>query len=61
MMQMSKFWIFLTFSMCSNQMVHQKSTNQPKTNKKVATGSEIKLTIHAVHIDDFLMQILEML
>ena len=31
--------------MCSNQLVHQKSTNQPKTNKIAETGGPIKLKI----------------
>ena len=48
MMYPSNFWKFPTFSMCSNQCMHQKSTNQPKTNKMAATGGQIKLTIDNV-------------
>ena len=33
MMYPSNFQKFLTFSMCSNQLVHQKSNKLPKTNK----------------------------
>ena len=44
----SKWLKFLTFSMCSNQLVHQKSTNQPKTNKMAETGGQIKLIIDDV-------------
>ena len=33
MMYPSNFQKFPTFSMCSNQLVHQKSNKQPKTNK----------------------------
>ena len=42
---LSNFRKFLAFCMCSNQLVHQKSTNknQPKTNKMVASGGQIKL------------------
>ena len=43
--------------MCSNQYVHQQSAN-PKTNKKVATGGQIKLM--SINDIDISMQILEM-
>ena len=36
------------FNMCNNQWMHQKSTNQPKTNKMAATGFQIKLTVDNV-------------
>ena len=39
-----KFCVW-TFSINTNQLVHQLLTNQPKTNQAVATGGQIKLTI----------------
>ena len=45
MMFPSNFQKFPTFSICNNQLEHQKSTNQPKTNKMAATGGQIKLQL----------------
>ena len=48
MMYPSNFWKFMTFSMCSNQLLHQKSTNQPTNQKQTKwrqPGHQIKLTI----------------
>ena len=36
MIYMSPFWKFPTFTMCGNKLVHQKLTEEPKTNKKAA-------------------------
>ena len=54
-MYMSNLKKFLTFSMWKNQLVHQKSTNQPKTNKMPAEFNG-QLTMYT----QFLMQIMEM-
>ena len=43
----SNFQNFMTLSMCSNHLVHQKSINQPKTNKMAATGGQIKQFFNA--------------
>ena len=48
-MYLSNFQRFPTFSKGSNQFLHQKSTNQPKTNKMASTGGQIKLTTQGSH------------
>ena len=41
---------FQTFTVCSNQWVHQKSNNKLKPKKTVATGGQIKVTVRCLNI-----------
>ena len=45
-----KYRKFPTFSVCSNQWVHQKSNNKLKAKKTVATGGQIKVTVRCLNI-----------
>ena len=49
MMYLCNFCKIFTFTMCSNQLIHQSSTHQPKTNKQAATSGQNKLTIDYVY------------